>query len=98
MCGKQEQPASITEALGMLDRVFPGCEQPATVCEIHHIIPRSHGGPTALGNLVTMCTFHHLTVIHRWGWNLRLNPDGTTTATSPYGQVLHSHDPPGQAA
>jgi hypothetical protein len=45
-----------------------------------------------------MCVFHHLTVIHRWGWNLRLNSDGTTTATSPYGQVLHSHSPPRQAA
>jgi hypothetical protein len=77
---------------------FPGCEQPASVCDIHHIIPRSRGGPTSLANLVTMCVFHHLTVIHRWGWNLRLNSDGTTTATSPYGQILHSHSPPRQAA
>jgi hypothetical protein len=77
---------------------FPGCEQPASVCDIHHIIPRSRGGPTSLANLVTMCVFHHLTVIHRWGWQLRLNSDGTTTATSPYGQVLHSHSPPRQAA
>jgi hypothetical protein len=26
---------------------FPGCAQPATVCEIHHIIPRSRGGRTS---------------------------------------------------
>jgi hypothetical protein len=77
---------------------FPGCEQPASVCEIHHIIPRSRGGPASLANLVTMCVFHHLTVIHRRGWDLRLDSDGTTTATSPYGQVLHSHGPPRQAA
>ena len=31
---------------------FPGCEQPASVCEIHHLIPRSRGGPTALHNLI----------------------------------------------
>ena len=31
---------------------FPGCEQPASLCQIHHIIPRSHGGPTALHNLI----------------------------------------------
>jgi hypothetical protein len=38
-------------------------------------------------------------VIHHWGWMLRLNPDGTTTATSPDGRrILHSHSPPGQAA
>jgi len=77
---------------------FPGCAQPASVCEIHHIIPRSRGGPTTLHNLLTLCTFHHKIVIHRWSWTIRLHPDGTTTATSPYGRVLHSHSPPGQAA
>ena len=41
-----------------------------------------------------MCTFHHLIAIHRWGWAITLNPDGTVTATSPYGQTLHSHSPP----
>ncbi len=77
---------------------FPGCTQPASVCEIHHIIPRSRGGPTSLDNLITACTFHHKIVVHRWGWTLRLNSDGTTTATSPYGRTLHSHGPPSQAA
>jgi hypothetical protein len=78
---------------------FPGCEQPASVCHIHHLIPRSAGGPTALHNLITLCAFHHLIVIHRWGWSLRLHPDGTTTATSPDGRrVFHSHSPPTRAA
>jgi HNH endonuclease len=77
---------------------FPGCAQPASVCEVHHIIPRSRGGPTSLANLVTMCTFHHKIVVHRWGWMLRLNSDGTTTAASPDGRTLHSHGPPRQAA
>jgi hypothetical protein len=74
---------------------FPGCDQPASVCQIHHLTPRSAGGPTALRNLVPLCAFHHLIVIHRWGWTLRLKPDGTTTATSPDGQrSYHSHGPP----
>jgi hypothetical protein len=74
---------------------FPGCDQPASVCDIHHIVPRSRGGPTSLHNLVPLCGFHHLTAIHRWGWELRLNPDGTTTATSPdRTRTLHSHSPP----
>jgi hypothetical protein len=78
---------------------FPGCEQPASVCDIHHLVPRSQGGPTALPNLVPLCSFHHLTVIHRWGWTLTLHPDGGTTATSPGGaRTLHSHGPPGRAA
>jgi hypothetical protein len=74
---------------------FPGCAQPASVCEIHHIIPRSRGGPTALNNLLTMCVFHHKIAVHRWGWNVTLNSDGTTTATSRHGHTLHSHSPPG---
>jgi hypothetical protein len=78
--------------------VFPGCRVPAAECDIHHIIPRSQGGPTALPNLAPACPFHHLTVIHRWGWTLHLYPDGTTTATSPNGRTLHDHDPPQQAA
>jgi uncharacterized protein DUF222/HNH endonuclease len=78
---------------------FPGCTHPARQCHIHHIIPKSHGGPTALPNLVPACEFHHLIAIHSWGWTLRLNPDATTTATSPDGKhQTHSHDPPQQAA
>jgi HNH endonuclease len=73
---------------------FPGCDQPSSVCQIHHLIPRSAGGPTALHNLVPLCAFHHLIVIHRWGWTLRLKPDGATTATSPDGRTLHSYGPP----
>jgi hypothetical protein len=76
---------------------FPGCDQPSSVCQVHHLVPRSEGGPTALHNLVGLCAFHHLIVIHRWGWALRLNPDGTTTATSPDGRTLHSHGPPARA-
>jgi hypothetical protein len=76
---------------------FPGCDQPASACDIHHLTPRSRGGPTSLPNLLPLCTFHHLTAIHRWGWNLTLHSDGTTTATSPDGtRDLHSHSPPGQ--
>jgi hypothetical protein len=29
---------------------------------------------------VLLCPFHHQVVIHRQGWTLVLNPDGTTTA------------------
>ena len=42
-----------------------------------------------------MCDFvshHHQIVIHRWGWTLVLNPDGTTTAwNKDRTKVLHSH-------
>ena len=32
--------------------------------------------------------------IHRLGWKLTLHPDGSTEATSPWGQTLRSHGPP----
>jgi hypothetical protein len=87
-------PAHLRRAVATRHRhcAFPGCDHPASVCDIHHVIPRSRGGPTALANLVPLCAFHHLIVIHRWGWSLRLNADGTTTATSPdEARTLHSH-------
>ncbi len=94
-------PPHLRRAVALRDRrcAFPGCRQRPKACQVHHVIPRSRGGPTALWNLVLLCSFHHLIAIHRWGWKLVLNADGTTTATSPDGiRTLHSHGPPGTAA
>jgi hypothetical protein len=77
---------------------FPGCETLATACHVHHLIARAEGGPTSLSNCALQCPFHHLVAIHRWGWTLVVNPDGTSTATSPDGRrTLHSHAPPAAA-
>ena len=89
-------PAHIRRAVIARDKhcVFPGCFQPPDACQVHHVIPRSRGGPTSVDDCVLQCSFHHLIVIHRWGWELTLNPDGTTTATSPDGsRIFHSHTP-----
>ena len=77
----------------------PGCTQPPAGCQVHHITPRSRGGRTKLTNLILLCTFHHLIAVHQWGFTITLNPDGTTTMTSPDGKrVYHSHSPPTAAA
>jgi hypothetical protein len=73
---------------------FPGCDQPAHLSQVHHIVPRSRGGPTRLANLLTLCSMHHLIAVHSWGWEVRLNPDGTTTAIGPDGRVLEEREPP----
>jgi len=89
-------PAHLRRAVTTRDRhcAAPGCDQPPAACQVHHIIPRSQGGTTSLTNCLLLCSFHHLVLIHRWGWVIALNADGTTTVTSPDGRLLRSHSPP----
>jgi hypothetical protein len=76
-------PAGIRNAVILRDkhcRWAGRCDQPASACEVHHTKHKANGGPTSVTDCVLLCTFHHQVVIHRWGWTLVLNPDGTTTA------------------
>jgi hypothetical protein len=77
-----------------------GCDRRPAQCDVHHIRHKKDGGPTSVTQCQLYCDFHHDICIHRWGWQVELLPDGTTTATSPDGnQVLRSHPPPpGQVA
>ncbi len=62
---------------------------------MHHVKHKANGGKTSTKDCVLLCFFHHQVVIHRWGWTLVLNPDGTTTAWNPdRTKILHSHGPP----
>jgi Domain of unknown function (DUF222)/HNH endonuclease len=94
-------PPAIRNAVILRDRRcrWPGgCRQAAAACEVHHVKHKARGGPTSLKDCVLLCSFHHQVVIHRWGWTLVLNPDGTTTARNPdRTKVLHSHGPPARA-
>jgi len=93
-------PAGIRNAVVLRDRHcrWPGCRQPAAGCEVHHVRHLADGGNTSTKDCVLLCCYHHQVVIHRWGWTLVLNPDGTTTAWNPdRSKVLHSHGPPDRA-
>ncbi len=91
-------PAGIRNAVTLRDRhcQWAGrCSQPASACQVHHVRHKADGGETSVRDCVLLCWFHHQVVIHRWGWTLVLNPDGTTTAWNPdKTKVLHSHSPP----
>jgi Domain of unknown function (DUF222) len=91
-------PAGIRNAVMLRDqrcRWAGGCDQPASACEVHHTKHKANGGKTSVKDCVLLCPFHHQVVIHRWGWTLVLNPDGTTTAwNKDRTRVLHSHGPP----
>lgn len=39
--------------------IWPGCDAPPGWCEVAHLVPWSHGGPTDLDNGALMCAFHH---------------------------------------
>ena len=94
-------PAAIRNAVRLRDRHCQwagGCQQPAQACEVHHVKHKADGGPTSVKDCLLLCSFHHQVCIHRWGWTLVLNPDGTTTAWNPdRTKVLHSHSPPARA-
>ena len=94
-------PASIRNAVILRDKhcQWAGrCNQPAAACQVHHVKHKANGGKTSVKDCVLLCWFHHQVVIHRWGWTLVLNPDGTTTAWNPdKTKILHSHSPPARA-
>ena len=94
----QSVPAGIRNAVTLRDqhcRWAGGCHQPASACEVHHVKHKKNGGKTSTKDCVLLCFFHHQIVIHKWGWTLVLNPDGTTSAWNPdKTKVLHSHGPP----
>ena len=94
-------PAGIRNAVLLRDRHCQwagGCHQPAGACEVHHTKHKARGGTTSVKDCVLLCSFHHQVVIHRWGWTLVVNPDGTTSAWNKNKtKVLHSHGPPARA-
>ncbi|HEY1625209.1 MAG TPA: DUF222 domain-containing protein [Streptosporangiaceae bacterium] len=98
--GKTDRiPAHIRRAVTLRDRgtcQFPGgCGTPAIWCEHHHTEHRAHGGPTSVAKIGLFCFHHHNVVIHKWGWSVVIEPDGTMTARRPDGSVYkRSHPPP----
>ena len=91
-------PAGIRNAVTLRDqhcRWSGGCNQSASACQVHHVRHKRNGGKTSTKDCVLLCWFHHQIAIHRWGWTLVLNADGTTTAWSKdKTRVLYSHGPP----
>src|SRR5262249_35015892 len=65
---------------------WPGCDAPATRCDLDHTIPHAEGGPTHAGNLKCYCRTHHL-LQSFWGWTEKQLADGTLILTTPSGQT-----------
>jgi len=68
---------------------FPGCDQPAAVCDLDHTVPFPLG-PTHPSNLKLLCRYHHLLKTFYTGvggWTDRQLPDGTVEWTAPTGRT-----------
>jgi len=83
-----QPPADLAQYVVARDRTCraPGCERPAAQADLHHVQWWSRGGHTNAANLVPACERIHYG-IHRGGWTLTREPDGTTNWTSPTGHV-----------
>lgn len=64
----------------------PGCDRPATQCDLDHTVPHADGGATHPSNIKALCRFHHLMKTF-WRWRDRQLPDGTVIWTLPDGQT-----------
>jgi Domain of unknown function (DUF222) len=88
-------PAELADYLVARDRRcrFPGCNTPATYCDIDHNIPAPKGS-TSAKNCCCLCHRHHQLKTFS-DWSLELKPDGSCLWTSPCGRQFVS-DPPSQ--
>lgn len=82
-----EPPQALVDFVVARDRRcrFPGCRQPARVCDIDHAIAWEDGGTTSGGNLGLLCRRHHRMKTHG-GWKLFSYEDGSCKWTSPEGK------------
>lgn len=71
---------------------FPGCGRSARHCDLDHPTAWQHNGTTNAANLAHLCRHHHR-LKHESNWKITPAADGSTTWTTPTGEV-HTTDPP----
>ena len=81
-------PPAIKRALRARDGGcrFPGCDR-TRFCDGHHVKHWADGGETKLGNLITLCSFHH-TLLHEGGFGVTATDDGLFVFTRPDGSRI----------
>ncbi|HEV7934388.1 MAG TPA: DUF222 domain-containing protein [Actinomadura sp.] len=62
---------------------FPGCQRRLDL-HAHHVVHWSHGGPTNLDNLASLCTAHHW-LVHDGGYRMWLTSGGDLRFATPAG-------------
>ena len=77
-CSRRTVPLRLRRLLVARDRHcrWPGCHEPPSRCDAHHVWHWIDGGPTNLDNLVLLCHRHHH-FLHQHGYRMVPQPDGT---------------------
>jgi hypothetical protein len=81
-------PPALRRALRSRDRGcrFPGCTHSHHL-HAHHIQHWARGGPTEIGNLVQLCSYHHQ-LVHEGGYRVRVKSDTGLEFRRPDGRVI----------
>ena len=81
-------PAALRRALKARDGGcrFPGCDR-TRFTDAHHVEHWADGGETKLGNLLTLCGFHHR-LVHEGGFGVTVTDDGLFVFRKPGGQRI----------
>jgi Domain of unknown function (DUF222) len=90
---RREPPPALRRALRERDKCrcrFPGCHRRAT--QAHHIRWWLYGGITSLGNLISLCKYHHR-LIHQHGYSIGTTPVGSFTFFRPDGKRIPDSPP-----
>jgi hypothetical protein len=75
------------------DCAIGDCDTPFDRCEIHHIIPWEHGGPTDLANMLPVCSRHHH-LIRNQRWRIVLHEDRSVSIYSDHAELIIESPPP----
>jgi hypothetical protein len=84
-------PPALSRALRARDGGcrYPGCDR-TRFTEGHHVKHWADGGETKLGNLITLCGFHHR-LVHEGDFGVRATDDGVFVFTRPDGQRVEEN-------
>lgn len=83
----RQWPVDLYNAIAARDQGcrWPGCDRPASWCDVHHLTEWEHGGRTAVDNGALLCRRHHRLLHANHGYLAKLLPDGSFDLTLPDG-------------
>ena len=88
-------PKRLRKRLVARDRGCIGCGAHEQICEVHHIVPWTHGGATTYENTCLLCWRCHHVRVHEHGEEITRHPDGTLTLAPPDTPPPGPAGPPG---